>query len=78
MPQVTVEVSLPIGRSMNDAIAEALIAACKAMDIHVLEQHTNPCQPMVPHAGPDGKVEMVPSPNDATVDRILVTTWGTV
>jgi len=78
MARIKIETSWPANTELADALRAARLAACDAMNIHVVEQETRPAVPKIVKIDPDGKHTEVDSPNDHTVDRVLVTYWDVV
>lgn len=80
--RIKIETDLPIGKPLGAALAEARLAACEAMGIHCVEQQVQPKEALVRSIiteGPDaGKTAEVPSPNDATVARTLISWWSPI
>lgn len=73
MPRITVKTAWPLGMTQSDALSRARLAAVDQIPFQCVEQHTEPQSAMVPDPKKPGA--MIPSPNDETVDRFLVTSW---
>lgn len=73
MPRITVKTAWPKGASQSDVLKEARYAAIDQIPFQVVEQYTEPQVANVPDPANPGKE--IPSPNDETVDRFLVTSW---
>lgn len=72
MPRIVVQTPLPAGADISTALAAARVEAAGLVGLNVVEQHTIPNHPLQPDGSGKG---FFPSPNDSSVDRILVTQW---
>lgn len=64
MPRIKIETTVPKNTLLDDARKSARLAACEALNIHIVEESV---------------VNVPDSPSDAlpgTVDRVLTTWWN--